>query len=667
MARAYTGGVSSGDGPRLRRFALGELDEDERAALEIELDAHPSLRRALVAELRELEEPSITRVDRPLGAADTPEPRTPRSADAPARLRLGDAIGQGGMGTVRQGVQLSLGRPVAVKVLRRETPSGTHRLLQEARVTARLQHPNIVPVHEISEGPSGELQVILKRVEGELWASVMHDAPTLRRLYGAEDVLDWNLGVLVTICNALAYAHERGVIHRDVKPSNVMVGSFGEVYLLDWGIAAAFGERTEDDVAHVDDAPVAGSPAYMAPEQLEGDPDALGPWTDTYLLGATLYEVLCARPPHGDARGRARPTNVRERKVTPLASDAPRELVAIVEQALAVDLEERILTPQEFRGRLESFRSHRGSMLLAERAEQSRRLARDVLRTPASRSASDRHLTEAELGFRAALEAWPDNPLARTGARELTIHRIEAALADGHLEIARQQLATLADPPPPLAKRVDLASATENEERKQAGDAAWHQDRTVGAGLRGALVALFAPIWVLAWLALAIWPAATPAPILWFLLTFLGAGTVAVLSRGPAVLVNRINRANLLGTGLVVLASAAWTFTADRLGLGVAAAQLGILLLLALGLALVGGMVDARGLPPAVWTFACFLVALAAPALAARALAASAVGLAVSVTAFNILLVRRMRAEGRGTRLSSNRSASDGSRARGAP
>lgn len=628
---------------------MGELEEDERAALELELDANPSLRRALVAELRELESPSTTRVDAPVATTDTPEPRTPRSADAPARLRLGDAIGQGGMGTVRQGVQLSLGRPVAVKVLRRETPSGTHRLLQEARVTARLQHPNIVPVHEISEGPSGELQVILKRVEGELWASVMHDAPTLRRLYGAEDALDWNLGVLVAISNALAYAHERGVVHRDVKPSNVMVGSFGEVYLLDWGIAATFGEQREEDVAHVDDCPVAGSPAYMAPEQFEGDPDALGPWTDTYLLGATLYEVLCARPPHRDARGRARAANPRERTVTPLGPDAPRELVAIVEQALADDLEARILTPQEFRGRLESFRSHRGSLALAERAEQSRQLARQLPPTPASRPEIDRHLTEAEFGFRAALEAWPDNPRARAGARDLTIHRIDAALADGHLEIARQQLTTLPDPPPLLVKRVDLASATENDERKEADDAAWHQDRTVGVGLRGAFVALFAPIWIFAWLGLAVWPVETPTPILWFLLTFLGVGTLAVLSRGTAVLVNRINRANLLGAGLVVLASAAWTFAADRLGLGVAPVQLGILLLVALGLAFVAGMVDARALPPAAWTFACFLVAAAAPALAAKALAASAIGLAVSLMAFNLLLVRRMRAEGRRT------------------
>lgn len=624
----------------MRRFVRGELDEDEIGELEADLDRRPSLRLSL-AELA-LEQTVLEGAKARPSRAPAASKRSAPMHEGPSRLAVGLVLGEGGMGTVRQGVQTNLGRTVAVKTLRDETPSGTHRLLQEARLTARLQHPNIVPVHEIIQGHSGELQVVLKQVEGELWASVMHEPALLRARFGAEDALDWNLGVLIAVCNALAFAHERGVIHRDVKPRNVMVGNFGEVYLLDWGIAAMWGERTDPELAHVEDAPVAGTLAFMAPEQLEGDPDALGPWTDTYLLGATLYQLLGGRPPHAEAReagSRARP---RERTVAPLGSDAPRELVAIVEQALRPEPEDRIVTPQAFRSLLESFRSHRGSLHLVERAERSRRLAVEA-QSAAERSVVESQLGEAEFGFRAALEAWPDNLRARQGLRDIAIDRIEAAFNAGHFQSARQLLDALADPPPELIARVELASEAEVGERAEATRAAWHQNPVVGVVVRGALLAAFAPLWVLGWLGFAIWPVTSTTPLAIFLLGYLVLGTVFVLSRGLAVLNNRLNRSNVLGSGSAVLAGLAWTLSADRLGLGVAATQVGLLLLFSLMLVVITVTSDIRGLFPALASVSSFAFAVFSPAHARHALAASAILVAGGAVLNNVLLQRRAR------------------------
>ncbi len=634
--------MSIGPDPRLGRFVRGELEGEELAALECELDERPSLRLALAACAGD---PSTVLEGAPNEHRSLPRP-APVSSDAvldgPERLALGETLGEGGMGTVRHGFQTNLGRAVAVKSLRHETPSGTHRLLQEARLTARLQHPNIVPVHEILEGHCGELQVVLKQVEGALWKSVMHEPAVLRARFGVEDALDWNLGVLVAVCNALAYAHERGVIHRDVKPSNVMVGNFGEIYLLDWGIAAVWGERTDPELAHVEDTLIAGTPSYMAPEQLEGDADFLGPWTDTYLLGATLYELLGGRAPHADTsiqESRARP---RDRTVAPLGADAPRELVAIVTQSLTNDPEDRLLSPQAFRALVEAFRSHRGSLGLADRAERSLRLATSAA-VEVEALEKDRHLGEAEFGFRAALEAWPDNERARVGLRQVAAHRIDAALVDGHVQAARRLLDALADPPASLVRRVELASSAEDAQRAAANRAAWHGNLKVGAAVRGALVAVFSPVWVLGWLALAIWPADTKRPIVALLVGFLVFGVGIVGSRGLDFLKNRLNKSNVLGAGAGVVAALAWTLSAAHLGLGMAETQLGILLVLALTASVITVTADLRGLPIAVVNFGLFVVASVAPAYARHALAASAVVVAGSLIVNNLLLRRRSR------------------------
>ena len=190
----------------------------------------------------------------------------PRSS----RVRLESLLGEGGMGVVYLAEQESLGRKVAVKKVRAESrsPTSITRLLQEAWVIGQLEHPNIIPVYDISASDSGEPLIVLKRIDGVEWGQLMDDAATVQKRFRAPDLLEWNLDVMARVCDAVHFAHARGFIHRDLKPENVLIGELGEVYVADWGIAVT----TRDDqhiVPHARDAKeIAGTPAYMAPEKI---------------------------------------------------------------------------------------------------------------------------------------------------------------------------------------------------------------------------------------------------------------------------------------------------------------------------------------------------------------------------------------------------------------
>ncbi|MFT5457807.1 MAG: sulfatase activating formylglycine-generating enzyme, partial [Myxococcota bacterium] len=201
-----------------------------------------------------------------------------------------------------------LGRNVAMKIMREQAPR--HRFLAEAQLSGMVAHPGVVPVHELGTLPDGRPYFTMREVRGDTLGDrivVVHTAS--RETGGWTHVDGWSLRRLVEVvlraAEALAAAHAKGIVHRDVKPANLLVGAFGEVVVVDWGVARAPG--TIDDPSGGAPSPdprrtaagaMIGTPAYMAPEQARGDQHTVGPHSDVYALGAVLFEVLTGRPPY---------------------------------------------------------------------------------------------------------------------------------------------------------------------------------------------------------------------------------------------------------------------------------------------------------------------------------------------------------------------------------
>lgn len=295
----------------------------------------------------------------------------------PARyVRLGE-VSRGGMGVIQRVWDTVLRRTLAMKVLdvdaarvgERSAADAVARFLEEARVTGQLAHPGVVPVHDVGTDAGGRVYFTMPLIEGRELGEVLDLART-----GSEG---WSLAralrALTKVCEVIAYAHSRGVIHGDLKPSNVMVGRFGEIYVVDWGLAKLV-DRPGSEPASGTDAPAAGedrtlpgtvqgTPPYMAPEQADGRPADVSFRTDVYALGAILHRLLAGRSPYVPRRGERDDQErivelIRRGPPTPLgrlAPTAPAELVAISERAMARRPEDRYASIAELADDLHAF------------------------------------------------------------------------------------------------------------------------------------------------------------------------------------------------------------------------------------------------------------------------------------------------------------------------
>ncbi len=380
-----------------------------------------------------------------------------------------ERIGQGGQATVDAVVQTALSREVAVKrPLGMAGPEAREGLLNEARLTGALEHPNVIPVHLLVRRDGLPLMV-MKRVEGVSWHELIADPDHPAWEGRPADRLVAHLEILARVCRAVEYAHSRGIVHLDIKPGNVMVGQYGEVYLMDWGI----GGRAAD-LPGEDPELVTGTPSYMAPEMVEGRRFSTLA-SDIYLLGSTLHRVLTGRVRnHGAKLGERFERALLSRPVA-YDADVPPELGAICNTACSRRAERRFASVRALREAVEAYVRHRGAVRIirsakAQLAELEMLAAgepTDAWRPGAHQERQMALATAVRFGFEHALSDWPDNQDVIDGLQRALELSIELELDRGLPEAARALVVKLPRPRPDLAARADALV----EEVRARGDA----------------------------------------------------------------------------------------------------------------------------------------------------------------------------------------------------
>jgi serine/threonine-protein kinase len=451
---------------------------------------------------------------------DEPEPMIRPHSDAMppspeggfGRYQLQGEIARGGMGAVLKGRDVDLGRDLAIKVLleaHRDHPDVVLRFVEEAQVGGQLQHPGVVPVYELGTFPDRRPYFAMKLVKGRTLAALLQERPDPRR------ELPRFLSIFEQVCQTMAYAHARGVIHRDLKPTNVMVGSFGEVQVMDWGLAKVLtqggvadegGSRPAQEtvIMTVRSGPagsdgesqpgsVLGTPSYMAPEQARGDLDRVDERADVFGLGAILCEVLTGRPPFGgpsrdEIRARAARGDLTGALRCLGSCGADAELIGLARDCLAVEPEQRPRNAGEVARRMSAYQAgvqerlkaaERARIEAQTRAEEERKRRRVTVALAASvvglfllgggtwallsqqrreRAARlDRALSQAEVLYAEAKRVGDDPTrwLTARGAAQAT----EYLLADAPDEPTRRRVTAL------VRDAVQAAAAAENDQK----------------------------------------------------------------------------------------------------------------------------------------------------------------------------------------------------------
>lgn len=338
-------------------------------------------------------------------------------------------LGAGNMGIVYRARQTSLNRELAIKTLKPETTHAEHdqaMFVSEAVVTANLVHPNIVPIHDLGRTADGKLFYSMKQVSGVSWNDIIRGRP-----------LEDNLDIFMKLCDAVAYAHSKGVINRDLKPENVIVGNYGEVVVLDWGLAVTTDRFEKRNSVVVEFRGSAGTPVYMPPELADEDVSVVGPHSDIYLLGAILFEILEGFPPHLLRKywdledpdeclfwivNAVRNNEIEENVVN------HGELMRIARKAMATEPQERHGSVEELQDAIREYR-------ITGRAEE-------LLRSVDAVTATDYADYQGAVAlYSEALRKWPRNQRALEGDRKARLAYAGLALKKGDIDLGLQVVA----------------------------------------------------------------------------------------------------------------------------------------------------------------------------------------------------------------------------------
>jgi serine/threonine protein kinase len=416
-------------------------------------------------------------------------------------------LGKGGMGVVYEGIQKSLNRAIAIKQSNANAQYFAQ-IYHEAQITAFLDHPNILPVYDFAIDREGHPIQIMKKIDGVNWAQILdnphHDFwHELEVSPLPEDRLLFNLDILLKVSQAVAYAHQKKVIHRDLKPENIMIGKFGEVYVLDWGIALYIGDPASSPFlaqkeANLEQALV-GTPAYMAPEMAEiTDKKVHTTATDVYLLGAILYELIHHDPLHHGDDIQSILRNIRENRLPIFASDLNIELKSLLEMSLKSSPSHRPQNAGVFRKILQqvvsSFQSrqlekkafmHLEDMIKGLRVENEmgiKTLNQSIFVRQEEQALYDQlndHFDEGRHYFRSSLEIYPHNQEATKGFQKLLTLWIRRCVKREDFQLAQKYLREL--PQFDTKLDVEIAQGKQKFEKVQQEIKAlkdWHENES---------------------------------------------------------------------------------------------------------------------------------------------------------------------------------------------
>ncbi|MBL9116962.1 MAG: protein kinase [Verrucomicrobiaceae bacterium] len=425
---AYLDSACAGDADlRARVERLLGLEADSRSFLK-----PPSMMRKGMEALGEAVYPDPAEMKALITQQLVPPPVSASMAnpDSPVPFIFGRRIAQGGMGAILEASDCKLGRTIAVKIMLSETGCSEEqkqRFIQEAAVLGRLEHPNIVPIHDLGRDSEGSLYYTMKRVNGRTLQDILNDLRHEKKEVLEHYTLDRLLTIFRKVCDALAFAHAQKIIHRDLKPENIMVGEFGEVLVMDWGIAKLLDHETgrpgDGETSHPAfskspslqvspsslsatlDGAVMGTPQYMSPEQALGQVSSMDARSDIFSLGGILYAILTLRPPvegkdvweviekvstariaepttfgattTGKGKSAVKGQVLEAKKITPLphmpGGRVPNALSAVAMKALTLDKARRYQDITAFSADIEAFQG--GFATAAEQAGLAKQLA----------------------------------------------------------------------------------------------------------------------------------------------------------------------------------------------------------------------------------------------------------------------------------------------------
>lgn len=361
-------------------------------------------------------------------------------------VQTDEILGQGGMGVVYKGVQSYPARSVAIKKLRFRNPRTEYALFTEAMITGQLSHPNIIPIHLLNPYGKDGPEVVMPRIQGQTLLSLLeNDAISTKK----------GLFVLDQICNALHYAHSQNVLHRDIKPENIMVGDYGEVYLLDWGIAI------DQDTPQVPQQHILGTPSYMAPEMCTPESSVIDERTDVYLCGATLHHILTKEPRHMAPTIEATILLAGESQAFVYPSEIFISLANLANQACHRDPDQRPQSIQLFQKSLQQSLQHWETLHLIHSGYE----ALETLRDSTSTQEGYPSFMKARILFEKSLSTLPNHLEAQNGIIESLELMITLLLKENQFTTAASLVDELQQLLPTHPKIAQLSETISNKQK----------------------------------------------------------------------------------------------------------------------------------------------------------------------------------------------------------